>query len=154
MLYDSYEYERRERIRKQKAKKKREEERMRKKEERIEWLKGSRFMAMSKLIGVIVGIIVVIIVFYSLTEMHRQNDLSSLPQLIISVFAVAGVYVGFYLTMAKVEHVEKEITERQEKLKECGVTNEELIEAYKNQTDQLNDILGQLITREDSNNNF
>jgi flagellar biosynthesis/type III secretory pathway chaperone len=82
--------------------------------------------------------------------MHINHDLSSLTQLIISMFALAGVYVGFYLTMAKVEHVEQEISARQERLKECGVTNQELIDAYSQQNQQLNDILGQLITKDDS----
>jgi uncharacterized membrane-anchored protein len=111
---------------------------------------GGRFMAMSKLIGIIIIIFLAVIIVYSMIEMHINHDLSSLTQLIISMFALAGVYVGFYLTMAKVEHVEQEISARQERLKECGVTNQELIDAYSQQNQQLNDILGQLITKDDS----
>lgn len=71
-----------------------------------------RFLVMSKLIGIVIAIILIIIIGYSMWEMHLQHDLSSLPQLIISVFALGSVYIGFYLTMAKWEHVEIEKTNR------------------------------------------
>lgn len=111
---------------------------------------NGRFMAMSKLIGFVLAFFLVAIIIYSMVEMHINHDLSSLTQLIISMFALSGIYVGFYLNMAKVEHVEYEITKRQEKMKECGITDQEVIEAYSQQTQQLNDILGQLITKDEN----
>lgn len=75
-----------------------------------------RFTAMSKLIGIFIATAVIIIVAYSMYEMDRQNDLSSLSQLIIAVFGIAATYIGFYLTMAKWEHIEIEKTNRQKDL--------------------------------------
>lgn len=65
-------------------------------------------MAMSKLIGIIACLFVFIIVIYSMYEMHITGDLSNLSQLIISAFSFAGIYTGFYLTMAKAEHIDNE----------------------------------------------
>lgn len=75
-----------------------------------------RFLAMSKLIGIFIMIAIIIIVAYSLYEMHLQHNLDSLPQLLVSVFGLGAVYIGFYLTMAKWEHVEVEKTKRQQDL--------------------------------------
>lgn len=75
-----------------------------------------RFLAMSKLIGIFIMIAIIIIVAYSLYEMHFQHNLDSLPQLLVSVFGLGAVYIGFYLTMAKWEHVETEKTKRQQDL--------------------------------------
>lgn len=75
-----------------------------------------RFLAMSKLIGLIIAISIGIIVVYSMIEMHRLKDISSLPQLLISVFALGSVYVAFYLTLAKWEHTEEEKTEREKEV--------------------------------------
>ena len=108
-----------------------------------------KFLKTSKLIGIIIMAMLVTIIVFSLIEMHINHDLSCLSQITVSIFALAGVYVAFYLTMAKVEHVEAEITSRQEKMKECGVTDQELIDAYSQQVQQLNDTLNQLINRED-----
>ena len=77
---------------------------------------NSRFTAMSKLIGVFIALFVGVIILYALFEMHIQSDLSSLPQLFISIFGLSGVYIGFYLTMAKWEHIEQEKTIRQKEL--------------------------------------
>ena len=71
-----------------------------------------RFMAMSKLIGVIAFGFVFGITVYSMIEMHNTGDYSNLGQLIISAYGFASVYAGFYLLMAKVEHVEEEKTKR------------------------------------------
>ena len=49
-------------------------------------------------------------------EMHDTGNYDSLPQLIISAFGFASVYSGFYLTMAKVEHVEEEKSNREKEL--------------------------------------
>lgn len=76
-----------------------------------------RFMAMSKLIGLICIAFVLIIVVYSMYEMHISQNYDALPQLILSAFGLASIYVGFYLTMAKAEHVEEEKTKREKELK-------------------------------------
>ena len=75
-----------------------------------------RFMAMSKLIGLIVFAFVFMITIFSMKEMHDTGNYDSLPQLIISAFGFASVYSGFYLTMAKVEHVEEEKDNREKEL--------------------------------------
>lgn len=75
-----------------------------------------RFMAMSKLIGLIVFAFVFMITIFSMKEMHDTGNYDSLPQLIISAFGFASVYSGFYLTMAKVEHVEEEKSNREKEL--------------------------------------
>ena len=87
-----------------------------------------RFLAMSKLIGIFIALALTGIITYSMYEMHIQHDLSSLSQLIISVFSIAAAYIGFYLTMAKWEHLEYEKTKRQKDLlklkKELKLINE------------------------------
>lgn len=93
-----------------------------------------RFMAMSKRIGVFIAIVLVIIVGYAMYEMHHQNDLSSLSQLLISTFGIGAVYVGFYLTMAKWEHIETEKTNRQKDLLKL----KKQLETY-NQEEQLSE---------------
>ena len=75
-----------------------------------------RFMAMSKLIGLIVFAFVFMITIFSMKEMHDTGNYDSLSQLIISAFGFASVYSGFYLTMAKVEHVEEERSNREKEL--------------------------------------
>lgn len=98
-----------------------------------------RFMAMSKLIGVIAFTFVFMVVLYSMYEMHISGIYDSLPQLIISAFGFAGVYAGFYLTMAKVEHVEDEKTKRQKELKILEVS-EASLEEIEMKRQQLNDL--------------
>lgn len=75
-----------------------------------------RFMAMSKLIGFVAFGFVFMITIYSMSEMHNTGNYEALPQLIISAFGFAGIYAGFYLTMARVEHVEDEKTKREKEL--------------------------------------
>ena len=75
-----------------------------------------KFMAMSKLIGLIAFVFVFMITIYSMQEMHNTGNYDALPQLIISAFGFASIYSGFYLTMAKVEHVEEERTKREKEL--------------------------------------
>lgn len=72
-----------------------------------------RFMVTSKFIGHIAFFFVAVIVIYAMYEMHRSMDYSSLGQLIMSAFAFASIYAGFYLSMAKVEHAEEEKTRRE-----------------------------------------
>lgn len=88
-----------------------------------------RFMATSKFIGLVAFFFVLIITIYSMIEMHISCDYSSLSQLIISSFGFASVYAGFYLVMAKVEHMEEERTRREIELfnlKKKNVSPEEI----------------------------
>lgn len=104
-----------------------------------------RFMAMSKLLGLIILGFVLIVTVYSMYEMHISRDYSSLPQLIISVFGLGMVYAGFYLTMAKVEHLEAERTKREleiQKLKKQKNVDEEELQMKRQ---QLNDIASKLV---------
>jgi len=75
-----------------------------------------RFMAMSKLIGLIAIAFVFMVTIYTMQEMHNTGNYEALPQLIISAFGFASIYAGFYLTMAKMEHVEEEKTKREKEL--------------------------------------
>lgn len=75
-----------------------------------------RFMAMSKLIGLIAIAFVFMVTIYTMQEMHETGNYEALPQLIISAFGFASIYAGFYLTMAKMEHVEEERTKREKEL--------------------------------------
>lgn len=75
-----------------------------------------RFLVMSKLIGIFIMIAIIVIIAYSLYEMHVQHNLDSLPQLLMSAFGLGAVYIGFYLTMAKWEHIETEKTKREQDL--------------------------------------
>lgn len=68
--------------------------------------KPIRFTAMSKMIGFIIIFIVFVVVGYSMYEMHITQDLSSLQYLICGVLAILGSYIGFYINMAKAEHIE------------------------------------------------
>ena len=109
-----------------------------------------RFMAMSKLIGLIAFAFVFMITVYAMHEMHITGNYDSLPQLIISAFGFASIYSGFYLTMAKVEHVEEERTLREKELahlKKAKNKDEEEIQDKRTEIEQLkqniNDIINQ-----------
>lgn len=111
-----------------------------------------RFMAMSKLIGLIAFGFVFMITVYAMNEMHTTGNYDSLPQLIISAFGFASIYSGFYLTMAKVEHVEEEKTLREKELahlKKAKNRDEEEIQDKRTEIEQLkqnvNDIISQSI---------
>ena len=85
-----------------------------------------------------------------MNEMHNTGNYDALPQLIISAFAFASVYSGFYLTMAKVEHVEDEKSKREKELatlKKSKTKDEEEIQTKKAEIESLrqkmNDILSE-----------
>lgn len=108
-----------------------------------------RFMAMSKLIGLMAIAFVFVVVVYTMEEMHNTGNYEALPQLIISAFGFASIYAGFYLTMAKMEHVEAEKTKREKELtllKKMGSSQENIdakqeeIEGYKQ---KINEILSE-----------
>ena len=100
-----------------------------------------RFMAMSKLIGLIAFGFVFMITVYSMNEMHNTGNYDALPQLIMSAFGFASVYAGFYLTMAKVEHVEEEKTKREKELKTLQKSEDASTEEIEAKRQQINDLL-------------
>lgn len=100
-----------------------------------------RFMAMSKLIGLIAFGFVFMITVYSMKEMHNTGNYDALPQLIMSAFGFASVYAGFYLTMAKVEHVEEEKTKREKELKTLQKSEDASTEEIEAKRQQINDLL-------------
>jgi hypothetical protein len=79
--------------------------------------------------------------------MHISSNYEALPQLIISAFGFASIYAGFYLTMAKVEHVEEEKTKREKELAALQKkhASEEEIANKKAQIEQLAQDLGELV---------
>lgn len=112
-----------------------------------------RFMAMSKLIGIIAFCFILIIAAYAMYEMHITQTYDSLPQLIISAFGFASIYAGFYLTMAKAEHIEEERTKRETELARLkaqkDVDSAELMEKRQ----QINDTISKLLELMNNDNN-
>lgn len=109
-----------------------------------------RFMAMSKLIGLIAFAFVFMITVYAMNEMHITGNYDSLPQLIISAFGFASIYSGFYLTMAKVEHVEEEKTLREKELahlKKAKDRDEEEIQDKRSEIEQLKQNINEIINQ-------
>lgn len=108
-----------------------------------------RFMAMSKLIGIITFSFVFIVTVYAMYEMHISQDYSNMGQLIISAYGFASVYAGFYLLMAKVEHVEEEKTKREKELaslKKSHASEEEISEKKQeisNLVQKMNDMISE-----------
>ena len=102
----------------------------------------SRFSAMSKMIGVIVVFFVSIVLLFSMYEMHRTQDLSSLSELIVGTFTVLTAYIGFYINMAKAEHIEdkkNQIKKELELIRLDGITLEEKVkeEELQQQLEQM-----------------
>ena len=108
-----------------------------------------RFMAMSKLIGLVTFGFVFAVTGFAMQEMHDTGNYEALPQLIISAFSFASIYAGFYLTMAKVEHVEEERTRREKELaslqkknaSEDDIANKK--QEIQNLTQKLNDLINE-----------
>ena len=124
---------------------------------------NQRFMAMSKKIGVFVSILMLIVIGFAMFEMHYQNNLDSLSQLIISIFSIGIAYIGFYLTMAKWEHIEAEKTEREKdilrlrkELKLCETENdkEEKLAQLQQEVDELKEKADYLLNESDNINNY
>lgn len=87
-----------------------------------------RFTAMSKLIGFIVILIVIIVIAFSMYEMDRTKDISALQYLICGSLAILGSYIGFYINMAKTEHIEdkkNQIKKELELIRRDGIITEE-----------------------------
>ena len=113
-----------------------------------------RFMAMSKFIGLIAFAFVFMITVYAMHEMHITGNYDSLPQLIISAFGFASIYSGFYLTMAKVEHVEEEKTLREKELahlKKAKNKDEEEIQDKRTEIEQLKQNINDTISQSTQN---
>lgn len=115
-----------------------------------------RFMAMSKLIGFISFIFVLIIITFSLYEMHISQIYDALPQLIISSFAFATCYTAFYLTMAKVEHIEIEKTKREKELSVMKKNNssDEEIQSKKQEIESCCQKINEILSDMNNNQNF
>jgi uncharacterized membrane protein len=97
-------------------------------EKRRKKQKPVRFTAMSKLIGFVVIGIVMIVLIFSMYEMHRIQDISPLQYLICGTFAILASYIGFYINMAKAEHIEdkkNQIKKELELIRRDGITEEE-----------------------------
>lgn len=87
------------------------------------------FMPMSKKIGVIIFFLASLVVAYAMYEMHITQDISSLEHLIIGVFAMLASYIGFYINMAKAEHLEdkkNQIKRELELLRRDGISEDEV----------------------------
>ena len=107
-----------------------------------------KFMAMSKLIGLVAFTFIFAITVYTMQEMHNTGNYDALPQLIISAFGFATIYAGFYLTMAKVEHVEEEKTRREKELAgllKSGATDETVADK-RQEIEQLRQKMNDLIS--------
>ena len=110
---------------------------------------GFKFMAMSKLLGLMAIGFVFMITIYTMREMHNTGNYDALPQLIISAFAFASIYVSFYLTMAKREHVEEEKTKREKELSllsKNGASEEDIADKkqeIENLKQKMNDLLSE-----------
>ena len=112
-----------------------------------------RFMAMSKMIGIIAFGFVFMITVYSMKEMHNTGNYDALPQLIISAFGFASIYAGFYLTMAKAEHIEEEKTKRENELKNLQKKNasEEEIDLKRQEINDLFNKINELMSESQHN---
>ena len=112
-----------------------------------------RFMAMSKMIGIIAFGFVFMITIYSMKEMHNTGNYDALPQLIISAFGFASIYAGFYLTMAKAEHIEEEKTKRENELKSLQKKNasEEEISLKRQEINDLFNKINELMSESQHN---
>ena len=107
-----------------------------------------RFMAMSKLIGIIAFVFAFTITIFTMHEMHISQNYDALPQLIISSFGFLSIYSGFYISMAKMEHVEEEKTKREKELaalKNIPQTDEDIINNKKADIEALRDKLNDLL---------
>ena len=113
-----------------------------------------KYTAMSKLIGIFIALLVLVIVLFSMYEIHRTNDVSPLQYLIVGVFAICASYIGFYINMAKAEHIEdrkNQIRRELELIRKDGITPEEeiQIEHYKEELENLESSLEELSEEED-----
>ena len=99
-----------------------------------------KHVATSKMIGLIVAIAVIIIAIYAMIiiailsskaiEMGINPDFTPLNTLMGGALALAAAYIGFYINMAKAEHIadkKNEIAREIKRIEENGITVEEQI---------------------------
>jgi uncharacterized membrane protein (DUF106 family) len=118
----------------------------------------------SKIIGLLVAIIVLFVIIYAMgliaistfkaLEVGLTIDFTPLNTLVGGALALAAAYVGFYINMAKSEHIEdkkNEIMREIRRIEEDGITTEEEIELenLKEDLEELNNDLEE-IKEEDS----
>jgi len=99
-----------------------------KKKEELKKIKPKRFTSMSKIIGYVVAIVSISIIAFSMYEMHRLQNLDAIEFLILGALGLAATYIGFYINMAKAEHLEDKRSQVQKELailRKNGVTEEE-----------------------------
>ena len=97
-----------------------------------------RSMATSKLIGLVIAIAVIIVAIYSMViiatlsnkaiEIGLSPDFTPLNTLIGGALALAAAYIGFYINMAKAEHIEdkkNQIAREIKRIEKNGITIEE-----------------------------
>ena len=116
--------------------------------------KPIRFMAMSKLIGLFVINVAIIVIGYSMYEMHRLENIEMLQYLICGVFAILASYIGFYINMAKAEHIEdkkNQIRKELELIRRDGISEEEKEREIELQQEleKMNSTLEELETEEE-----
>ena len=88
-----------------------------------------RFMAMSKLIGIIFLFIAFSVMIYSMVVMVISNNYDSLSTLIQFSLSSASIYGAFYINMAKAEHIEDikgSLKKEIESMRLKGVSEEEI----------------------------
>lgn len=113
-----------------------------------------RFTAMSKQIGYIVFVVVIVTILYSMYEMHRLGNLDPLQYLIVGALALGASYIGFYINMAKAEHIEDKKNEIKKEIlliKKDGVTPKEAerLEEIQLELEEMNTSLDELNTEEE-----
>lgn len=122
-------------------------------------LKKNKHMATSKMIGLMVAVAVMIVSIYAMViiailankaiEMGINPDFAPLNTLMGGVLALAAAYIGFYINMAKAEHIadkKNEITLEIKRIEKDGITAEEheQLEKFKNDLENLNNDLEEI----------
>ena len=108
--------------------------------------KKKPIIAYSKLLGIIVLFIVFIVIFFTIYEVDKYGELSPLPYMITGSFALLSAFVGFYINMAKAEHIEQQKAELEKEIKRLkGDMTEEnreyLLDKLDNISNKMEDIL-------------
>lgn len=104
-------------------------------------IKAKRFTAMSKLIGIVIGVLSLVTIGYSMIVMVVLQDLSSLPALLGGILGLAATYVGFYISMAKAEHIEDKKNDIKKEIINLRKTGESLSPEQQEKAEELEEIL-------------
>ncbi len=110
---------------------------------------NKKMMAASKLAGLIIGILSTIVIIYSMIVMVVLKDLSPLTTLLGGIFGLASVYVGFYIAMAKAEHIEDKKNEVRRELVRLKKEAACLPEASQEKVNELENTLEQTYNKLD-----